>query len=193
MSDRHFEHLNRRVHGVSLIAAPIVLLTSSLFHLRGGGMDSDDVGGALQILAFFFFILAVLGLTQLLAGRRPVAAIVLRVLLVFGCVYGAINGLGSALAEAAGAGIMALPSGLAKLLIYPGLAFPLSLMVVGVILWRSKAVPALAGIALAVAGLLFPVGRIPDIVTFYFLTDALLIVSMGWIGLRLLMVSSTGN
>lgn len=181
-----FAHYNRIVSGASLIAGPLVLLASSFFHLTGGGMDSDDTGGTLQILAFFLFIFGVLGLTQLAAERAPRAAIVLRVLLVFGCVYGVINGVGSVLADAAGAGLTSLPSGLAMLLIFPGLAFPLSLLALGLLLWRTETVPASAGIALALGAFLFPVGRIPDIIAVYFITDVLLIVSMGWIGASML-------
>ena len=149
-------------------------------------MDSDDVGGTLQILAFFLFILAVLGLTEILASTDPRAAIVLRFLLLFGSVYGAINGLSSVLAAKANGGISSLPSGLAQLLVFPGILFPLSIGVIGIVLWRRGLVTAPIGITLSLGGFLFPVGRIPDIVVLYFIADILLIVSMGWIGLRML-------
>lgn len=173
--------------GLAMVVAPLALLVSSLFHLAGGGMDSDEVGGVVQIFAFFLFVFAALGLTRLAAERRPRAATVLRFLLVLGCVYGAINGLGSVLAAAAGTGISALPEGLFMLLVYPGLAFPLSLVAVSLILRRHPRVPIAAAIGLVVGGALFPIGRIPDIVAITLLADTLLVLSLGRIGLRLLM------
>lgn len=186
MRTSRFDDYNHRVNGLSLIAGPLVLLTSSISFLMAGDMDRDDVGGVLQILAFFFLIFAVLGLTEMLAKNQPRAAIVFRVLLVFGCVYGCINGLSSVLADGTGFGISSLPDRLAALLVFPGILFPLTLGVLGVVLWRTGSVPALVGAALAVGGFLFPVGRIPDIAVLYVITDVLLILSMGWIGINTL-------
>ena len=191
MNREQFLRYNTTLQGISLIAAPIVLLSSTIFFYLGGNMDSDDVGGVLQILAFFFFIFAVLGLTELLGSTNPREAITLRVLLVFGSVYGAINGLSSVLADKANGGISSLPNGLAQLLVFPGILFPLSLAVIGLVLWRKGLVAAPVGIALSLGGLLFPVGRIPDIVILYFVADVLLIFSMGWIGLQ--MLNKRGN
>lgn len=184
--NRDFRRYNYTVQGISLIVAPIILLASTMFFFMGGNMDSDDVGGTLQILAFFFFIFAVLGLTEMLATTNPKAAVAFRVLLVFGSVYGAINGLSSVLADKASGGIPSLPSGLAQLLVFPGILFPLSLCVIGLVLWRNRLVAAPVGITLSVGGFLFPVGRIPDIVSLYFITDLLLIFSMAWIGWKML-------
>jgi hypothetical protein len=188
-SGDRFDAYNDAFQRLGLVAGPLLLLASSIFHFLGGGMDSDDVGGILQVVAFFFLVFASFGLTELIAQQRPRLAIVLRVLLVFGCLYGVMNGLGSVLADAAGtdaagAGIASLPSGLEMLFVYPGILFPLSLLVCGVALWRTRVVPAPAGAALALAGVLFPLGRIPDIVGLYLAADVLLVVSMGWMGLN---------
>jgi hypothetical protein len=186
MNQERFSHYNSILHGIGLIVAPIVLLVSTTFFYMGGNMDSDDIGGTMQILAFFFFIIAALGLTEILASTNPKAAIVFRVLLLFGSVYGAINGLSSVLADKANGGITSLPSGLAQILVFPGILFPLSLGVLGLVLWKKGLVNAPSGIALSLGGFLFPVGRIPDIVILYFVADILLILAMGWIGLQLL-------
>ena len=74
--------------------------------------------------------------------------------------------------------------GLPLILTLPGLCFPLSMIALGITLWRTRTVPAWAGIVLALAGVAFPLGRVPAIYVLYPVADVLFIVSMGWIGLR---------
>lgn len=186
MHSTRSQNLNAKLAGFSMIAGPLVLLTSSILYATGKGMNSDELGGLVQIFALFIFIFAVTGVTELLAVRTPGLAITLRVTGVLGCVYGVIFGVDSMLQGATGKGIVAQVGAMGELITYPGIIFPLTIIALGVALWRSRILPAPVAVLLILAGITFPMGRIPDIAVFYFISDALFVLSLGWTGRRLL-------
>ncbi len=189
MNTSRADQLQDKVFGVCMILAPILLLFSSVaFNLVG-----DTLGGGVLVYASFVFIPAVLGLTGLLWERVPRLAVALRLLAIFGCVggacFGAVEAFVGAVAqtgasEATVADLVALYNSGLLFLDPLGLSFPLSMIALGIVLWRTRAVPAWAGIALVLAGVAFPAGRVPGIYVLYPVADVLFIVSMGWIGLR---------
>ena len=60
-----------------------------------------------------------------------------------------------------------------------GLLFPIGLMTLGIALAVTNRIPRWIGVALALGGLLFPIGRIPAILSVYITTDLLLGVAFG--------------
>lgn len=73
----------------------------------------------------------------------------------------------------------------------PGLAFPLSVAALGVLLSKHGRVPSTAGYALAVGAVLFPVSRVPDVAALAIAGDVLVVLAMGAIGFHLLAPQSS--
>lgn len=190
MNTSRADQLQDTVSGVCMIMASLLLLISSV----AGGLGRDRLDGTIGLYAFFLFIFAVLGLTRLLWDRAPRVAVALRLLAIFGCVGSVGFGVTTAFlgaAEQAGASEATLRDleeiygfGLPLLLQLPGITFPLSMVLLGIVLWRTRAVPAWTGIALALAGVAYPLGRAPDIQVLFYVADGLFIVSLGYIGVR---------
>ena len=189
MNTSRADQLQDTVFGVCMILAPILLLVSSVaFNLVG-----DTLGGGVLVYASFVFIPAVLGLTGLLWERVPRLAVALRLLAIFGCVggacFGAVEAFVGAVAqtgasEATVADLVALYNSGLLFLDPLGFSFPLSMIALGITLWRTRTVPAWAGIVLILAGVAFPIGRVSTIYVLYPVADVLFLVSVGWIGLR---------
>lgn len=186
-------NLQQKVNAIAMVIAPLLLAASSFVSLTGNGNNSDALGGALVVYAFFVFIFVILGLTQLLAAHAPRFAMVMRVVGIFGCVGGVNWGMDSAIrgvlltnVDAATAQLSAetVVGALPHLLELPGLILPISMVILGIALLRYQLVPAPAALLLALAGLTFPVGRIPDIEPVYIVTDLAFVISLIWISRR---------
>lgn len=67
-----------------------------------------------------------------------------------------------------------------------GPAFPVSLLILGIVLIRTKTVPLWVGILLVFGGAIFPISRIPRIALIAHAADVLLLIPMWYIGVRLL-------
>jgi hypothetical protein len=64
----------------------------------------------------------------------------------------------------------------------PGLFFPIGLLILSIGLFRAKVVPRWTAVALGLGGVLFPVGRIPGILTVSVVSDVFMALSMCFIG-----------
>ena len=195
-----------KLYSFSMILAPLFLLATSIAEWSGNGPEKDGLGGTLKVITMFLFIYSVLGLTQMLWNLKPRAAVILRFIAILGLVGGIGYGylgtfyevlIATGASEAQLAEFMVLANGLeggmtgVPILQYLGFTFPLSIIALGITLWRSKAVPAWAGILLAFAGLMFPIGQFPDIAIINYLADVLFVISLVWIGLKSLQLSTT--
>ncbi len=189
--------LQARIFSASLIGAPILILLSSLLHAMG-----NDIGsGSLGFYAFLFYVPAGMALTTLLADRTPRWAAIARIPLTMGALGGAAYSvvrafIGAAEGKIDAAAIAELRTiedmGLPFALNLPGIVFPLTMIAMGVTLWRTRAVSALTGIGLVLAAVAFPMSRIPDVPALYFISDGLFLLTLGGIGLRFLSARSEG-
>lgn len=187
MNTSSVANLRRKVAGVSLIAGPVLLLTSSVVRFAFGRFFEWYQTAK---LSFFFFALAVLGLVHLLRGRADGSGHVGGAMALAGCLSGASIVTAAFLLEPlqgavpgerlAGLYLTVVNSPL------PGLLFPAGLLVLAVALLRKRAVPPWAGLLFALGAVLFPVGRIPGFVWAIFACDVLLAVSLGYVGSRVL-------
>jgi hypothetical protein len=186
------------LYRVSLILAPILLLATSVAEWAGAGPEKDGFGGTLKVITFLVFVYAILALTNMLWNRAPRTAVILRFIGLLGTVgaigYGFLGIFYDVIVRAGGSATLLadfqnLANGLdggfsgVPILQFPGFIWPLTMVAMGIALWRSRAVPAFAGILLAFAGLMFPIGRFPDIPSINYAADLLFVVSLGWIGL----------
>jgi len=172
--------------------APVVLMVS-VFFWRGKSVGLT--GGTIQAMAMVFWILALLGLADLLRPRLPRLAAIGSVLLVYGGLAGnnfAVDGMFEGALEAAGARYS--PEALSAafgpsvyiVFLVPGLLFPLTILMFSLGLWRARVIPVLWMVALALAAIAFPLGRIPRLPALAHATDALLILTLAPLGWRYL-------
>jgi hypothetical protein len=185
--------IERTFYGICLTTAPILLGISTFFWQ---GHDIGITGGTLQVYSFVAWIPAMFGLLALLRPKMPRLATWGMLMATFACIGGVDFGMegvlsgafakAGATADMASAVPGALGVSMALLFPVPGLFFPLTLLVVGIALMRTRTIPAWVAVVLCVAAIGFPVGRIPRIEPIAHLTDLLLLVSLGWIGSRYL-------
>ncbi len=169
-----------KVTTAAMIAAPVLLLASTIAYAAAGEVGTGVVGGVIQVYAFAAFGLATAGLAwaSVRAGsRRAVAWLV--IVAALGVAGGAGYGI-NAIYAGLGASDLNSDGSLAGAIALqvPGVLFPLSLIGFGVLLARLKAVPWLLGGLLAVAAASFPAGRIPKVGAVALATDLLLIVAL---------------
>lgn len=179
----------RTVCGLALILAPLLLAASTFFWQNG---QLGLVGGTIQVWSFIFWIPAMLGLLSLLRGAMPRFAAWAMLLVAMVCIGGAnfaMDGI-----YLAGFGMMngapvdpdafhAIISPASVLVLYlPGLFFPLSLMLIGFLLWRTGNAMPLLALLLIVGALCFPLSRLPRIELLAHLADLLLLAGAGGMG-----------
>jgi len=181
--------LGLRATGLAAIAAPLLLLASTLAYVaRGEGLNDGEVGGTIQIWAFVAFGVAVVGLARRLEAAAPHAAVALTILGLVGVAGGIGFGIDSIQIEVLGTESLqeTESSAVPLALQLPGVVFPLALAGLGVLLARHRIVPRAAGYTLAVGALLFPASRIPGVEALAIASDGLMLVALGTIGLPLL-------
>jgi len=181
--------LGLRVTAVAAIIGPLLLLASTLGYIaRGEGLNHGEVGGAIQVWAMIAFGLALVGLTRMLEPAAPRAATVVLILGLVGAAGGVGFGIDSVTVDLFGTGSLVDSNSLGArvALALPGVTFPLAMICLGLLLAWHRLVPTLVGIALAVAAILFPVSRFPDIAGLAVTSDLIMVAALGTIGLRLL-------
>jgi hypothetical protein len=174
----------QRVLWLAALAIAPVLLALSQFYCANGVVTIT--AGVLMGLAFFAWIFVFQALFSLIKEEMPVYAVFGFAVAVFGCIAGNNFGIEGIYLDAMGVhGIPAMREvqdriGTATLayLFIPGLCFPLSLLVLGINLWRKRKVDAITGALLCLAAVCFPLGRIPRIEWLMYLDNFLLLVAL---------------
>ena len=183
----------RRVYGLALIIAPLLLGLSTFFWGVG---TSGYVGGAIQVYALLMWIPAMLGLLTLLRVPMPRFSVWAVLLVCWVCIGGNNYGMeGIFVSRFAPAGADAVQIaelrnvvGVAGIFVLnlPGLAFPLTLILFAFFLWHTESVSPLQALLLGLGAIAFPISRITHIAMIAHLADLLLLVGAGGIGLQLL-------
>jgi hypothetical protein len=179
-----------QVLGGALIAAPLLLLASTAaFAVEAGDrINRGTVGGAILVYAMAAFALAVLALTQRFAHIYPRAAVGLLVTGVAGCAAGAGFGVDSIHAALPGGGPLEDIGDTAGLLAIfpPGAVFPFTVIAIGIALLRAEPALRRQAIALMLAGIVFPVSRVLDVLPLAILADLVIVAAMVPLGLSAL-------
>jgi hypothetical protein len=188
----------RKIAGLSLIAAPLLMGISTLFWEDG---RLGVTGGMTQVLASVFWTAGLLALWSMARPRSPRLAAWMSLLTIYSGVAGGAWGLDGIYRATYGAlgDVETLPEaahpalGVAMLLtlFLPGLLFPVSVLAVAVSLGRAGAIPTWAVAMLCLGAAAFPAGRIPNIQAVAHLADLMLLVPSAWLGWRLLSRSGT--
>lgn len=168
----------------SLFLASLFFFASDFFWTQDGQYGA--AGGLLLVVGSIFWIFAFKYLFSLFRATRPLYSALGWFVAVYGCICGgAAFGLLGYFNEVYG---VARPASLAALAAFPvatniifwigGPAFPVSLVVLGFMLMRTKMVRAWIGIALLLGGLLFPVGRIFRLQWFAHIVALIILIPM---------------
>jgi hypothetical protein len=184
-----------RVYGVAAILAPVLMLASTIaFITDGEGLNVGVLGGVIGVWSAFALVIAFVGILRMLEPRAPRAAAVMTVLAMTGFGSGVafdVNAIfdeivGPAELEAAIDTALAAggTAGLLILAFLPwGLFAPLSMLAIGILLWRTRVTARWSGALLAAGGALFVASRVERIDVLAVIADGVLILALvpiGW-------------
>jgi hypothetical protein len=187
------DRLQEKVAGVCLIAGALLLAPATYFEYSQGLLFWS---GAIGLPLFALLVPGLLGVARLLRQRAPRLSVVAGLMSTFGCVSGATFQTAilhewaartAGTPEAQMAAIMEVTEGrVFPVLVTLGILFPISLLTLGVGLFRTGAAPAWVAALLAIGGVIFPVGHIGEIQLVQHLAETVLLVPLVWLGLHFL-------
>jgi len=174
-----------RLFAGAMILGPVLLLGSSVAFAAGGGLNEDELGGALLVYAFVAMTVVAIGIARAVERALPRASAALLAFAVLGCGAGVGFGIDSIHAGLpGGTGLEDADSAAATLALFvPGAIFPLSFAALGIALWRAHVTPKASGPLLVAASLLFPVANIPDSEAIAVTANALFVVALWPLGI----------
>ena len=176
--------------GFSLLVAPLLFALSTFFWQNG---EYSTTSATLIVLSLFFWIRAFKGLFEKLSTRMPRYANWGYWFAVWGCISGVCFAMLGYLSSAFTISHETYLQTLSRysvssqvLLFASGPIFPLSLLVLGINLLRTRTVVPIAGLLLCVGAIAFPVSRISRVEWIAHIADALLLVPCIILGLGML-------
>jgi hypothetical protein len=174
-----------RLFAGAMILGPVLLLGSSVAFAAGGGLNEDELGGALLVYAFVALTVVAIGIARAVEPALPRASAALLAFAVLGCGAGVGFGIDSIHAGLpGGTGLEDADSAAGTLALFvPGAIFPLSFAALGVALWRARVSPRASGPLLVAASLLFPIANIPDSEAIAVTANALFVVALWPLGI----------
>ena len=179
-----------KLWAICLILAPLLMFISSFFWVNG---EYDVTGGTLVVFASVFWIPALMFLFGLLKEKYPNYAAWGLLIAILGFCSGMNFGFVGIVSTIFDISHQSYLEGFAKypvssglLLFWLGPLAPLSLLVLAIMLMRSKTAPLWVGILLALGAIAFPLSRIPRIATIAHIADALMLIPMAYLGIKFL-------
>lgn len=182
--------LQQNIWTASMIAAPLILAIAQFYWVDG---VLTATAGALQVLSFLCWIFAFQGMFHHIRHAYPNYAVWGFCLAVYGCLAGNNFGVDGIYIDAykvlvndPTARFSAKTGGAALVAFFiPGILAPLSWFVLGALFLAHRKVPAWVAVLLMIAAVGFPLSRMPRIGWLAHLDNALLLISMVLIALRL--------
>jgi len=176
--------------GASLIVAPLLQAFSTFFWTDG---EYGVTGGTFLIFSMIFWIPALLFLFSLVSKKKPTYAAWGFLIAVYGFVSGVNFGFLGVLSE-----VFSLPheryiEELSKypissnlLLFQAGPLAPLSLLVLGLVMFLTKVVDWKIAMLITLGGILFPVSRITRVELIAHFADVVQLIPMAVLGVQLM-------
>ena len=185
------DRLQERVAGVGLIAGALLLAPVTYFEYS---QELLFGAGAVGLFLYALLLPGLLGVARLLRQGAPRLSVVAGLLATFGCVAGATFQTAilhewaartAGTPEATMAAIMEVTEGqVFPVLVTLGILFPISLLTLGIGLFRTGAAPAWVAALLVIGAIAFPAGHIGQIQLVQHLAETILLVPLVWLGLR---------
>lgn len=186
------ERVQQRICGLSMIAAPALLILSEL--LRAISEPPSQINFVSQVLALGslgFFIPAVIGLLRVLRTWSPAATLWAAALVCLG-ILGSTStvtlrlvlwGLERTLdADLFLSARRALPLQVLVLVFVPSLLFSVGLATLAIGLYRTKVVPRWVSVLFISGSILFPLASVPDVAPLILLACLAFLVALSRIG-----------
>lgn len=186
--------LEEKVAGVCLIAGTLLYVPTTQFEY-----SSKELlfwAGFLGLLVYILLLPGLLGIARLFRRPAPRLSVVVSLLATVGCVAGA--SFQTALlhewaARTAGAPetMMAAIRDVTTGRVYPvllifSIQFPISLLLLGIGLYRTHMAPTWVAALLGIGAIVFPLGHIGTNLLIQHLAESLLLIPLVWLGLRFL-------
>ena len=179
--------ISKTAGGLSLIAAPLVFAASTFFWKEG---QYGVTGGTLINLSQVPWIIAFIVLFDKLKMEMPRYATVGLIIAIYGC----LSGEAFQIPHKTYLETLSHYSLSANLLLFwPGPLFPLSLLVLGIVLIRRKKIEVWLGILLCLGAIAFPLSRIPRVESIAHAVDILLAIPLVVIGYKELITPKLEN
>jgi hypothetical protein len=189
-----------RFLAVAVILGPVLFLLSDAAYLfAGNGINNGVLGGTIGVWSCFVLGWAFIGLSRMLEPVAPRGSLALLILAIPAVCAGAgfnVNGLhwdlfGQDFLEATFTDASAT-IGLLAFLPW-GWFMPASLVVAGVLVWRTRTAPTWAAAVTVIAGVLFLAGRPAGIDPVVIAADLALVAGLVPIGLAMLFRSRSAR
>ena len=195
-------NFRKNLAAASLIAAPLLLLAGDA--AAAASPETHFVRYFLCKLGFAFFVFAFFVLVDLLkpyadrlgliaGGMAIIGAISGATLFSFVYFYAEARAVGAFDPASAANSLFERVYSTMVMVPLPGLFFPVGLTILSIGLFWKKVVPRPAAALLAAGAILFPIGRIPGILSISIVSDIFLAASMCFIGWRLATRSEFGQ
>lgn len=188
-----------RFYGVAVIVAPLLLLGSTVAFLTAGeGINQGVLGNTMGVWVAFTFAIAIVGILRVVEPRAPRAAPILTAIALAGFCGGVAINIdylfielgGPAFNAAINEAVDAQPVAILALLPW-GWFGPLSFILVGIFLWRTRTTAWWNGALLIAGGVLFVAGRPATIDALALAADAVLILALVPVGLAMIASART--
>lgn len=178
------------MYGASLILAPLFQFISGFFWVNN---EYGVSGGTVLMLSIFFWIPSLIALFDLVKSKYPNYATWGLLIAIIGFISGANFAMVGVMSQIFGINHETYLNGFANyklsagiLLFQTGPLAPLSLLVLGIILLKTKSTDSFIAILLITGAILFPVGRIMRIEWIAHICDVVLLVPLSVLGLKIL-------
>ncbi|GAA4631076.1 hypothetical protein GCM10023196_058970 [Actinoallomurus vinaceus] len=183
--------VSRTIAGACLILAPTIQGISTFYW---SDRHQGITAGTLIVAATICWIVGLVAIYRLIEQRVPRYAAVALPAAVYGCVGGAsfgLQGMQEELFNVSHAQAVHLlqdhPAAAFVAFWFAGLAFPVSIFVLGVVLTWTRAVPVPIGILISVSAAAFPLSRIPREIGVAHVADLALLIPFAYLGIRMAM------
>jgi hypothetical protein len=177
----------RLIQGACLILGPAVFAASTFYWLPGGADGATS--GTLLVLSLVFWTCGLIGLLEDLRARMPIYSGVVLLVLLYGVAGGsafAVKGIFDELfghsRAASAAALTDFPFAANLVFFWAGPLFPFALLLIGIGLGRTRLSPLWTSVLICVAGVAFPLSRVPRIGWLAHLVDLLILVAFGYLG-----------
>jgi hypothetical protein len=187
----------RRAYAIAIFAAPVLMLLSTIaFITDGEGINEGVVGGTIGVWTAVAFVIAFVGIGRMLEPLSPRWALAVTLLASIGFTAGVafnvdaifVGLIGPELDTAIDEAIDEGGTNLVGIFAFiPGGWFaPISMVVTGIALWRTKIVPRWSGALLLAGGILFVIARPERIDILAIVADVVIFAALIPVGLAML-------
>lgn len=184
-----------RIHGLATIAAPLLLLASTIAFIYEGGINDGIVGGTIGVWSIFALVVGFAGIYRMIEPKAPRAAPFFMAASLVGFTAGVafnvqamyLNAYGTDLLDDISTGRLADAPAVGMFAFLPwGLLTPVGLVATGVLLWRTRVVPTWSAALLVLGGILFVASRPQRVEALALVADGTLVLALAPIGWSML-------